>query len=579
MTSFFQNAPALGNQYLDDRMLRSFLARRLPPEMLAEIQPDLIRFGHRVANELVELAREAERHEPEHVPFDPWGRRIDEVRVSAAWTAFDRISAEEGIVAIGYERAHDSRSRIHQFAKLFLFAPSSAVYSCPLAMTDGAARALELYGDHESLAAAYRHLTSREPALFWTSGQWMTERTGGSDVSGTTTLARPIAGEPGMYRLYGDKWFTSATTSQMAMALARIEGAEEGSHGLSLFHLELRDADGNLQGIRVNRLKDKLGTRALPTAELTLDGTRARLVGGPGHGVKKIASLFNITRIYNACCATASMRRGLALARDYARRRVAFGKKLADQPLHLETLAALEVELEAAFLLTFRCVELLGKDECGEATQEETATLRMLTPLAKLYTGRQTVASASEILESFGGAGYVEDTGLPTILRDAQVLSIWEGTTNVLSLDTLRAIERERAFGPFLADLGARLAAVDRPELAPAVKRVREAAKAIETYLANAMQDGLEFVEAGARSFAFSLARTYAGALMCEHANWSLIHERDARAATSALRWCAGALAPLVNADALHRQESRALALGEVLPAGDILRERTLRTA
>lgn len=579
MSPFFQDGPELGNQYLEDRVLRSFLVRRLPPAMLAEIEPELIRFGHRVATEIAELGRQAERQEPEHVPFDPWGRRIDEVRVSQAWTALDRVSAEEGIVAIGYERAHGASSRVHQFAKLYLFAPSSAVYSCPLAMTDGAARALELYGDHESLAAAYKHLTSREPSLFWTSGQWMTERTGGSDVSGTTTVARPIAGEPGMYRLYGDKWFTSATTSQMAMALARIEGAEEGSHGLSLFFLELRDADGSLQGIRVNRLKDKLGTRALPTAELTLEGTRARLVGGEGHGVRKIASLFNITRIYNACCATASMRRGLALARDYARHRVAFGKKLADQPLHLETLAALDLELEAAFHLTFRCVELLGKDECGEATAAETATLRMLTPLAKLYTGRQTVASASEILESFGGAGYVEDTGLPTILRDAQVLSIWEGTTNVLSLDTLRAIERERAFGPFLADLDARLATVDRPELAPAVKRVREAAKAIESYLAAAMQDGLEFVEAGARSFAFSLARTYAGALLCEHASWSLVHERDARAATSALRWCASELAPLIHADEHHRAASRALALDEVLPAGEIPRERARKSA
>src|SRR5262249_33858042 len=222
-----------------------------------------------------------------------------------------------------------------------------------------------------------------------------------------------------VYELYGTKWFTSATTSQMALTLARIEGAPA-NQGLSLFYLELRDEAGRMQNIRVHRLKDKLGTRALPTAELTLDGTPARLVGGEGHGVRKMAALLNITRTYNACCAVASMRRGIALARDYARRRRAFGKVLADHPLHTETLAALEVEYEAAFHLAFRAAELMGKEETGAATTQERAVLRMLTPIIKLYTARQAIASASEVLEAFGGAGYIEDTGLPRLLRDAQ---------------------------------------------------------------------------------------------------------------------------------------------------------------
>ncbi len=579
MTSFFQDGPELDNQFLDDHLLRSFLARKLPKEMHAELEPELTRFGERVATDILELGRQAQLLEPEHVPYDAWGRRVDEIRVSGAWRELDRISAEEGIVATGYERKHGPWSRLHQFAKLYLFAPSSAVYTCPLAMTDGAARALELYGKSDEQARALRCLTSRDPAVFWTSGQWMTERTGGSDVGGTSTIARPVPGDPTAFRLYGDKWFTSATTAQMAITLARIEGAPEGSKGLSLFYVELRDEHGRLRDIRVNRLKDKLGTRAVPTAELTLDGTPAGLVGGEGHGVRKIASLFNITRIYNACCAVAGMRRGLALARDYARRRVAFGKKLSEHPLHLETLAELELEYEAGFHLTFRCVELLGRDETGAATAEESATLRMLTPLMKLYTGRQAVASASEVLESFGGAGYVEDTGLPALLRDSQVLSIWEGTTNVLSLDALRAIEKERAFGPFLADLNARLAAADRPEVGEAVARVRAAVAKIERYLPEAVANGQAFVEAGARSFAFALARIYAGALLCEHASWSLDHEHDARSLAVAERWCARELAPVIAADEAHRVASRSLALDESLPSPAAGRERARRTA
>ena len=195
--------------------------------------------------------------------------------------------------------------------------------------------------------------------------------------------------------------------------------------------LRLRDNDGRLRQIRIDRLKDKLGTRALPTAELALEGTPAYLIGGEGGGVKKIATVLNITRLYNACCAVGFMRRGLALARDYATRRHAFGRPLCNQPLHVETLAKLEVDFEASFHLAFFAAQLLGKQEMGTATTQEREILRLLTPLAKLFTAKKAVAVVSEVLECFGGAGYVEDTGLPMLLRDSQVLTIWEGTTNV----------------------------------------------------------------------------------------------------------------------------------------------------
>ena len=233
------------------------------------------------------------------------------------------------------------------------------------------------------------------------------------------------------------------------MTLARIEDQNgrsvEGGKGLSLFCLELRNPDGSLKNITINRLKDKLGTRALPTAELTLNGTPATLVGGEGDGIKKISALFNITRIWNSCAAVAFMRRGLALARSYAHQRVAFGKKLIDLPLHQQTLAALEAEFQLCFHLCFRVAELLGKEELNQISKEESILLRVLTPLLKLYTAKEAIHSASEVLECFGGAGYVEDTGLPRLLRDSQVLSIWEGTTNVLSLDMLRAHKKEEA--------------------------------------------------------------------------------------------------------------------------------------
>ena len=192
----------------------------------------------------------------------------------------------------------------------------------------------------------------------------------------------------------------------------------------------------------MNRLKDKLGTRMVPTAELTLAGTLAMPVAGLRDGVRNITPMLNITRTWNAVCSVASLRRGIALARDYAGRRVAFGAPLAAKPLHVDTLAGMQAEHEAAFHLAFHGVALLGREETGVITEDEAALLRLLQPLAKLTTARQAVAGASETLEAFGGAGYVEDTGLPELLRDAQVLSIWEGTTNVLALD---ALPRHRA--------------------------------------------------------------------------------------------------------------------------------------
>jgi alkylation response protein AidB-like acyl-CoA dehydrogenase len=531
MNAFFQPAPRLENPYSDDPLLRWYLRRRLPAPLFAELEPELRAFGDRVIGEIAAWGDEAEAQPPRHVPYDPWGQRIDDIVLSDGWRALDRVSAEEGLIAIGYERRHAELSRVHQMVKLYLFHPSSATYSCPLAMGDGAARFLEVHGD-ASTRHAFDHLTSRDPARFWTSGQWMTERTGGSDVSQTSTIARGDEGGKS-YRLYGTKWFTSATTSQMALALARIDGAPAGSRGLSVFLVELRDETGALRGITVNRLKEKLGTRALPTAELTLDGAPATLVGGAGDGVRKISALFNVTRVYNAVAAAGGMRRAIALATDYARRRVAFGKPLIEQPLHRETLADLEARCRACFFLAFRTVELMGKEECGVATQSELAILRLLTPVAKLYTAKQAVVVASEVCEAFGGAGYIEDTGVPRLLRDAQVLPIWEGTTNVLSLDMWRAIERTGAFEPWLEDVRTRMRHLTQSAIGGDAARVLAAAEKVARSVAEATD--AEAREAGARKLAFAIARISAAVELLEHADSDGV--TDADAVPMARRW------------------------------------------
>jgi alkylation response protein AidB-like acyl-CoA dehydrogenase len=435
---FTQAPPELGNQYEDDRLLRSYLRRTLPGDVLGEIEPELRAMGELAGGELYREQLRDLDNEPRLVQWDAWGARIDRIEVTALWRRAERIAAEHGLIAAAYERRHAAYSRVHQFALAYLFTPSTDLYSCPLAMSDGAAAALLASGNGTLIERAVRRLTSRDPDTVWTSGQWMTEATGGSDVGLTETVAR---NDRGAWRLYGRKWFTSAVASQMALTLARPEGNPAGGKGLALFYVETRDAQGMPNSILANRLKDKLGTRKVPTAELTLEGTPAQLVCGTSDGVKNIAPMLNVTRTWNSVSAVALMRRGVALARDFSRRRIAFGAALSEKPLHVDTLAGVQAELEAAFHLTFFVVEVLGRMESGRASTEQAALLRIMTPVAKLTTGRQVVDALSEIVEAFGGAGYVEDTGVPMLLRDAHVLPIWEGTTNVLALETLRSIE------------------------------------------------------------------------------------------------------------------------------------------
>ena len=559
MTDFFQQGPILGNPFAADPLLQAFLRWRLPADLQETLASGLLAFGQRVVDEVQELGPQAESHPPRHIPFNAWGERVDQIEVSGAWQRLQNIAAREGLVSIGYERSEGSFSRLHQFSRLYMFHPDAAWFTSPLAMTDGAARAIELHGDENLKDRALSHLLSRNPKEFWTAGQWMTERTGGSDVGQTGTTAKKRGGE---YLLHGDKWFTSATTSPAALTLARIEGAPAGSAGLSLFYVELFDDDGRLRNIRINRLKEKLGTHALPTAELTLDGTPATLVGEKAHGVRKMSSLFNLTRIHHSVYAVSYMRRALALAKDYAARRKAFGKQLSDLPAHLETLSEMQVEWEGNFHLAFHLTLLLGREESGEAAEGESALLRLLTPVAKLYTAKRAVSIAAEAMESFGGAGYVEDTGIPMLMRDVLVLPIWEGTTNVLALDVLRAMEKEGAFEPYAEDVSARLRKVKGEAFSESVKRVRRALEILQEGRKRMDGSEPEFAEAMARPFAFGLARTYIASLLLEFASWMATDGVPAsdpnllRSSAVAIRWCREPLASLPDADAAHRRVS-----------------------
>lgn len=250
---------------------------------------------------------------------------------------------------------------------------------------------------------------------------------------------------------------------------------------------------------RIDRLKDKLGTRAMATGEATLEGAYAELVGELDHGFAQMTAMLNLTRLHNAITAAAIMRRSLMLASSYAGEREAFGRRLDQHPLHREVLREIAIQADGALFLTMRMAQLLGRIEVGDASDEERHLFRVGLALTKLYTGKQAVAVTSEAIECFGGQGYMEDTGLPRLLRDAQVLPIWEGTTNVLALDSLRVLAKPEA----LPAIEAEFERLEAPERQRALDLARRA-----------IADDQESSERQARRVAYALSESWMGGLL-----------------------------------------------------------------
>jgi len=488
------------NTWHADDSLQRLLGAWLPPEMLTWAAPSLVEMGRAAGDELERWGETCE-HQPAVLrPFDGWGDRVDEVVYPDAWRQLAANAATNGLVALPYERetlAHlGANARVVQAALCYLFAPSTATFLCPVAMTDGAARVLTDAGNERQRHDVLAHLVTRDSAQAWTSGQWMTERQGGSDV-GRNAVAAKRDGDD--WRLFGRKFFCSNIGSEVALALARPEGAAPGTRGLALFVVRRDGHDGRRNRYRIDRLKDKLGTRAMATGEVTLEGAHAELVGAAERGFAQMTAMLNITRLHNAITAAAIMRRAVMLATAYAAQREAFGRKLDEHPLHREVLGEMGAEADGALYLTMRMAQLLGRIEAGTADAAEVALFRVGIALAKLYTGKQAVSVASEAIECFGGQGYMEDTGLPRLLRDAQVLPIWEGTTSVLSLDVLHVLHKPQA----LEALAGELVRLDAPERDCALDLARKT-----------IGDDGAAAQAAARRLAFTLAAAWMGGLL-----------------------------------------------------------------
>ncbi len=545
MARFVQPTPPLPDLYAGDHVLRAYLDRLLGEVGHKNAKATLEALAADVAGPLHAAALDGEHHPPVLRQFDGWGRRIDVIEFAPGWDVLKRAAAQYGLVSLPYEdearATYGAGARVLQMALLHLYVPWSSTYGCPVAMSDGAVTVLQADGVDPALRDQFLpRLLSRDGDEVWTSGQWMTESQGGSDVGRATTTAKQDA--DGRWRLTGEKWFCSSAASEFSIALARPEGAPDGSRGLACFVVpryaglvpDAGDAAPHhvAPGLTLHRLKDKLGTRGMASAEVGLDGALVWPVGDPAEpGLRRMLALVQITRLHNAASSAAGMRRGLVLARAYAGVREAFGAKLDQQPLHRETLSWLALDAEGAFALTAMCFDLLGRVEVdGDA--DAARQLRLAASLAKASTAKAAVASASEYIECFGGPGYIEDTEVPRMLRDSQVLPIWEGTTNVLSLDVVRALSRDDVLPAYSARVDQALSdgSAALGELAGPVGAVRDE---IYRSAAAAVQDPIG-AQAGARGLLLGMAHLLTLAALLEHAAYRV---GDDRAALVAQLW------------------------------------------
>ena len=501
---FFQRQPVLKNQWHDDVALQRVIKLFVPPSVLDAVEPEIARVGREVLSPVIfDYVTDSERN----LPYirgngrDAFGKPKCELVVTEGWRKLQGFGISNGVVAFNYDTNHAQFSRLIQCVRLHLWESSCSNTLCPAAMQDGAARLLQVRlanskrtssldpNQRRVFQDAFDRLTSRDPARAWTSGQWMTERTGGRDVSQTETVATytPLDDSSvsqladaenkiplGPWLINGFKWFSSATDSGMTILLAKTSPGK----GLSAFFAPMRrynpdlvSATGErggyeLNGVNICRMKNKLGTQSLPTAELELAGMRGWLVGEEGRGVEQISTILTVTRGHSTIASLGYLGRGLAIAKSYALvRQIGVGKgrrvPLWKNPLHMRTLAAITGEYHCMMLLTFFTIYVLGLEEAKGKLQgvqsslgsrltppekHVTPLLRILSSVHKAYCCENTIPQLYGCMAALGGVGYLlnsesEHMNVARIFRDACVLAIWEGTTDVLSSDSLRALK------------------------------------------------------------------------------------------------------------------------------------------
>ncbi len=520
------------NWYRTDPTLRSTMAYYLQPDELALAERHLTHIGELMGGPVARWAEETDRNPPRLERYDRWGHDVSQVVMPASFTQSKRAVLDAQRALRDEARAAKVGSSLAMFASNYLLNQADIGMGCALGTGGGMV---------QSLVAAYAPADVREHVLAkFASGEWagetaqlLTERSGGSDLGALETTARRAAGENGgAWVLNGFKWFASNCAGEAFVVLAKPEGAPDSTRGVATFLVLRTRRDGSRNGVRVRRLKDKLGTRSVASGEVEFVDAEAFLLSeqpnaaaaqaGPsdGKGLGRMMELTNAARLGIALFGLGNARRALVESLCYARQRHAFGGALVDKPLMRRKLAEMIVDVEAALALVF--------DGTGAANHRQPRSMRqrIAVPVTKLKVCRLGITAASDAIEIHGGNGYIETWPVARLLRDAQVNTIWEGPDNILCLDVRRGIEQARAHETLLARLRDALSVSDDDDTTRLVAgRVEDLDAAITAWakLDGGPQGGL--AEARLFPLAQFMGDVYAGALLCEQAAW----ERETR--------------------------------------------------
>ncbi|MFF5391527.1 acyl-CoA dehydrogenase family protein [Streptomyces sp. NPDC013012] len=496
-----QPPPLVGyDVFTGDRALVEAVERHLDPGLLGEARESLALLGRATGSEQVrEWGEQANENPPRLRTHDRYGNRVDEVRFHPAWHRLLGRSVSAGLTdAWGRPGGHVRRA-----AGFLVATQAEAGHGCPLSMTHASVPALRIEPELAEVwePAARSHVYERallpvaeKPGALL--GMAMTEKQGGSDVRANTTEARPLAAA-GEYVLTGHKWFCSAPMSDAFVVLAQAPA------GLTCFLVPRVLADGSRNAFAIQRLKDKLGNRSNASAEVEFDGTTwARRIGEEGRGVRSIMGMVTATRLDCVLGSAALMRQAVAQAVHHCAYRNAFGGPLIEKPLMRNVLADLALESEAATALGMRLAAAYDAAEDGGAgADRERALLRIAVPVAKYWVTKRCTPVVAEALECLGGNGYVEESGMPRLLRESPLDSVWEGSGNVQALDVVRVLRTEPlSLDAFLREVGAARGADHRFD---------RAVRGLLVELAD-----LSGIEARARRLAERMALVLQGALL-----------------------------------------------------------------
>lgn len=439
------------NAFTSDPELSSLLDVYLAPALRQHTAPFFDELGKLVGDELETLALAADKNPPllhmrtrngadaQHIEKHPAYQRLEHY----AYSHFGLAAMSHRGGVLGWPEPMPPAVK---YGLTFLFVQAEFGLCCPLSMSDSLTRTLRKFGSEALIAQFIDHLTSQDETQHFQGAMFMTEQDAGSDVGAITTEARY---ENGVWRLYGDKWFCSNPDADLAMVLARPEGGQGGTRGLTLFLLPRYLPDGRLNNYRILRLKEKMGTRSMASGEIALEGAEAYVVGEEGKGFKHMTDMINMSRLSNGVRSAGLMRRAMNESLYIARNRYAFGRHLIELPLMQRQLLKMMLTAEQGRSMVFHTAECLRRADKGD--QEAAKLLRILTPLIKFRTTRDARKVTTDGMEVRGGCGYIEEWSDARVVRDAHLGSIWEGTSNIVALDVFRAIRREGTL-PVLSD-------------------------------------------------------------------------------------------------------------------------------